>query len=30
VLNCPVGTVKTHILRAKQKLKSRLAAWARD
>ncbi len=30
VLNCPVGTVKTHILRAKQKMKSRLAAWARD
>jgi RNA polymerase sigma factor (sigma-70 family) len=30
VLNCPVGTVKTHILRAKQKLKSRLAAWARE
>ncbi len=28
VLNVPVGTVKTHILRAKQKLKSRLAAWA--
>ena len=28
VLNCPVGTVKTHILRAKQKLKARLAAWA--
>jgi RNA polymerase sigma factor (sigma-70 family) len=27
VLNCPVGTVKTHILRAKQKLGSRLAAW---
>ena len=26
-LNCPVGTVKTHILRAKAKLKSRLAAW---
>ncbi len=22
VLNCPVGTVKTHILRAKQKLKA--------
>jgi len=30
VLNCPVGTVKTHILRAKQKLKSELAAWAPD
>jgi RNA polymerase sigma-70 factor (ECF subfamily) len=30
VLNCPVGTVKTHILRAKQKLKSRLAAWQPD
>ncbi|MEO5701889.1 MAG: sigma-70 family RNA polymerase sigma factor [Casimicrobiaceae bacterium] len=28
VLGCPVGTVKTHILRAKQKLKNRLAAWA--
>ncbi len=28
VLDCPVGTVKTHILRAKQKLKSLLAAWA--
>jgi len=28
VLNCPVGTVKTHILRAKQKLKAQLAAWA--
>jgi RNA polymerase sigma-70 factor (ECF subfamily) len=28
VLGCPVGTVKTHILRAKQKLKTRLAAWA--
>jgi RNA polymerase sigma-70 factor (ECF subfamily) len=27
VLNCPVGTIKTHILRAKQKLKSKLAAW---
>src|SRR4249920_2141508 len=28
VLDCPVGTVKTHILRAKLKLKSRLSAWA--
>jgi RNA polymerase sigma factor (sigma-70 family) len=28
VLNCPIGTVKTHILRAKKKLASRLAAWA--
>lgn len=28
VLGCPVGTVKTHILRAKQKMKARLAAWA--
>ena len=28
VLGCPVGTVKTHVLRAKQKLKARLAAWA--
>lgn len=30
VLDCPVGTVKTHILRAKQKLKARLKAWAPD
>ena len=28
VLGCPVGTVKTHILRAKRKLKASLAAWA--
>jgi RNA polymerase sigma factor (sigma-70 family) len=28
VLGCPVGTVKTHILRAKQKLKAVLGAWA--
>ena len=28
VLGCPVGTVKTHILRGKQKLKLALAAWA--
>lgn len=28
VLGMPVGTVKTHILRAKRKLKTALAAWA--
>jgi len=28
VLGCPVGTVKTHTLRGKQKLKAALAAWA--
>ncbi len=28
VLGIPVGTVKTHVLRAKQKLKVALAAWA--
>lgn len=28
VLGCPVGTVKTHILRAKQKLKARMGAWS--
>jgi RNA polymerase sigma factor (sigma-70 family) len=28
VLSCPVGTVKTHVLRGKQKLKLALAAWA--
>jgi RNA polymerase sigma-70 factor (ECF subfamily) len=27
VLGCPVGTVKTHVLRGKQKLKSALAAY---
>jgi RNA polymerase sigma factor (sigma-70 family) len=27
VLDCPVGTVKTHVLRGKQKLKLALAAW---
>lgn len=27
VLGCPVGTVKSHILRAKQKLKGALQAW---
>jgi RNA polymerase sigma-70 factor (ECF subfamily) len=28
VLDCPVGTVKSHVLRAKQKLKQTLQAWA--
>ena len=28
VLGCPIGTVKTHVLRGKQKLKRALAAWA--
>ena len=27
VLGCPVGTVKTHVLRGKQKLKVALAAY---
>jgi RNA polymerase sigma-70 factor (ECF subfamily) len=27
VLGCPVGTIKTHILRAKAKLRTRLGAW---
>lgn len=27
VLNCPVGTVKTHVLRGKQKLKAALTAY---
>jgi len=30
VLGMPVGTVKTHVLRAKQKLKAELSAWARE
>lgn len=30
VLGCPVGTVKTHVLRGKQKLKAALAAYGRD
>lgn len=30
VLGCPVGTVKTHILRGKQKLKAALAAYSPD
>jgi RNA polymerase sigma factor (sigma-70 family) len=30
VLGCPVGTVKTHVHRAKQKLKVALASWAPD
>jgi RNA polymerase sigma factor (sigma-70 family) len=30
VLGCPVGTVKTHVFRAKQKLKTTLAAWGPD
>jgi RNA polymerase sigma-70 factor (ECF subfamily) len=29
ILDCPVGTVKTHVLRGKQKLRSLLAAWER-
>ncbi len=28
VLGCPVGTVKTHVLRGKRKLARALAAWA--
>ena len=30
VLNCPVGTIKTHVLRGKQKLKVALAAYASE
>jgi RNA polymerase sigma factor (sigma-70 family) len=30
VLGCPIGTVKTHILRAKAKLKAQLGAWTPD
>ena len=29
VLDCPIGTIKTHILRGKQKLKAALAAYER-
>jgi RNA polymerase sigma-70 factor (ECF subfamily) len=28
VLGCPLGTLKSNVLRAKQKLRARLAAWA--
>jgi len=28
VLGCPLGTVKTHVLRAKDKLRTFLRAWA--
>jgi RNA polymerase sigma-70 factor (ECF subfamily) len=28
VLGCPLGTVKTHVLRAKAKLRTTLRAWA--
>jgi RNA polymerase sigma factor (sigma-70 family) len=28
VLDCPVGTVKTHVLRGKEKLRTLLAPWA--
>jgi RNA polymerase sigma-70 factor (ECF subfamily) len=30
VLGCPLGTLKTNVLRAKQKLRTVLAAWAPD
>ena len=30
VLQCPLGTVKTHVLRGRQKLKALLAAWGPD
>ena len=30
VLGCPLGTLKTHVLRARQKLRTLLAAWSPD
>lgn len=30
VLGMPLGTVKTHIMKAKEKMKSRMAAWQRE
>jgi RNA polymerase sigma-70 factor, ECF subfamily len=30
VLGMPLGTVKTHVLKAKEKMKSRMAAWQKE
>lgn len=30
VLSMPLGTVKTHVLKAKEKMKSRMAAWQKE